>query len=456
MKADSTGDILRQFETGLARFDRPDAVRIGAELKLPLVRESGEAASREEVESLWRFLAERAWTDDTENGRLIGASRPGEMNDTVGSSETGYCKTEFSLAHVSDLHALSRQLDELRSDLDAFSARSGLHFLGCGVHPVTPPGPDLRVIKERASVWGEIFRSNEIIPAGEGDDMDLFTVNAGSHVHVSLPPTDAIEAVNVINGFAPAQFALNANAGVWRNTIDPDHEMVSEIFWDWWAPARGRVGIPPEPFTDLAHYAEMIAGLDLLYVKRPDGPLTFDKSPTLGEFLAAGSHPARTLAGEAIDISPAPGDLDLHNSCYWFNARISRYFTVENRVNDQQPPDDLLFPAILTTGLAAALPEGREALAAYAWDDIIRARPDACRRGLDAQVGSQPVTRLIGEMLDVAETGLKRRGRGEEHFLEPIRARFAAGTNPARQARAIFAEGGAPALVRARTLARHG
>ncbi len=457
MTVDST-PVREAFARGLARFDQPGSTRLGAELKFPLVAPDGTAASREDVQHLWRFLADREWTPQTEEGHLIGATRPGERNDTVGSSETGYCKVEFSLAHVADLHALDRQITDLRTDLREFTEHTDRHFLGCGIHPVTPPSPELRMTKKRASVWGEIFRSNEVIPPGTGDDMDLFTINAGSHVHVSLPPGEAISAVNVLNGFAPAQIAINANSSVWRNAVDPDHEMVSEAFWDWWAPARGRVGLPPHRFTDLDHYADTIAELDLLYVRRPDGQPTFPDPPTFGEFLEAPSHPAQLATTDdrknprRVSVSPEPGDLDLHNSCYWYNARISRYFTVENRVNDQQPPTDLLLPAALTTGLTAALPEAGEALAAWDWPDLTRARPDAYRHGLDARVGDRPVTDLITQMLDVANLGLRRRGLDEERHLDPLRARFAARTNPAREARTIFAQGEAPALVAARTL----
>jgi len=388
----------------------------------------------------------------SEDGRLVGAARPGPRNDTVASSETGYCKTEFSLAHAADLHEIEEILAAIREDLHAFSERSGLHFLGCGIQPVTAPSPDLMVRKERADVWREIFSSNGRIPEGEGDDMDFFTVNAGSHVHVSLPPDQAIEAVNVLNAFAPAQIALNGNARVWRGEVDLSHDAVSEAFWDWWGPARGRVGLTPRPFVDADDYIEAIAGLDLLYVKRDREPLVFDRRPSLAEFLAADRYPARTLAGEAVEIEPDPADLDLHNSCYWYNARISRYFTVENRVNDQQPPDDLLVPTALTAGLTAALPEAKEARARHSWDDLARARIDAYRHGLFARVGKHPVAEMAEEMLAIARLGLERRGRDEVRFLAPLVDRLARRTNPAREAADLFASSGAPALVAARSL----
>lgn len=444
--------ITDQFRKGLARFAGHHRPRIGVELKLPLVQADGQAASREEVESLWRFLVDRGWDAQSEDGRLVGATRPGEQNETVGSSETGYCKTEFSLAHADNLLDVDDTLRAIRADLDAFHETSGLHFLGTGLHPVTPPSQDLRVRKQRASVWGNIFRSNTCLPVSEGDDMDLFTVNAGSHVHLSLAPEHAFDAVNVFNGFAGAQLALGANGNIWRNRIDDELVAAGELFWDWWELARGRAGVPAAAFTDLEHYAQTVADMDLLYVKRDGESLTFPERPTLASFLAGGRHPARTVGGDTVEITPEAADLDLHNSCYWFNARISRYFTVENRVHEQQPPEDLLAPAALTTGLSAALPEAREALARHQWSSLIEARPAACRHGLGAEVDGLSLHSLSSEMLEIAELGLKRRGLGEERYLSGLHERLRQRRTPSDQNRLLFEQGGAPALVAARSL----
>jgi len=445
--------ITGQYEQGLKRFAKATQPRIGAELKLPLVRAAdGTAASREQVDALWRYLIERGWSPQMEGKRVIGATLPGEQNDSVGSSETGYCKVEFSLAHVADLHALAANLDSLRKELHGFARENELQFLGCGTHPVTPPSAELRVKKERASVWGSIFRSNQVIPAEVGDDMDVFTVNAGSHVHVSLPPESVIDAVNVMNGFAPAQIAINGNGSVWRGAIDPDYLSVSEAFWDWWAPAKGRVGIPPQPFADLHHYVDRIAAMDLLYVKREGGPLTFPKSPTLAAFFDSPSFLVQTAEGDKVEVTPDSADLDLHNSCYWYNARISRYFTVENRVNDQQPPDAMLVPSAITLGLASALPEACEALSTYDWAELVEARVSAYHKGLEASVGSRPIKPLCESMLEVVELGLKRRGLGEERYLAPLKSRIQTGISPAQEANQLFQTGGIQKLIEARAI----
>ncbi|MCP4645013.1 MAG: hypothetical protein GY851_31515, partial [bacterium] len=193
--------------------------------------------------------------------------------------------------------------------------------------------------KERSSFWDTVFPSNHVIPPDEGDDVHLFTVNAASHVHVSLPEEEAIKAVNVLNGFAGAQIALMANSSVWRGRVDEDHRCVAERFWDWWRPAQGRIGVPETPFAGVSHYVQSVAQLKPVYVKRDGKPVILRDYDSFAEYYADPSPEGRDLSGACVPLVPSPKDIETHNSCYWYNARISRYYTVENRVCDQQPPD---------------------------------------------------------------------------------------------------------------------
>ena len=345
------------------------AHRLGAELKFPLVTPDGSAAPESAVHALWDYLVERGWeaVRDAMTGNVIGAKKPGERNDTMASCETGYCKPEFSLAHVSDLHQLHRSIAELRAEIRFFSEQNDVLFLGYGIHPVTPPSKHLLMKKGRTSVWNKVFTSNQYVPEEDGDDLHLFTINTASHVHVSVPMDEAVRAVNVLNGFAGAQIALTANSNIWRGAIDKRYKCVAEKFWDWWMPDGERVGIPGEPFQNLHHYVQTVAGFRPVFVKRAGKPIVLQKYATFEEYF----HNKRAVGidhlGREVSFAPEKGDIDLHSSCYWFNARISQYYTVENRANDQQPPDALLAIAALTVGLISALPEAEEELASYEW-----------------------------------------------------------------------------------------
>jgi len=445
--------FITGFEEGAAA-NKSGGRRIGAELKFPVVNADGTAVRKEIICDLWQYLQKRGWKPLTDalTGEVSGASTPGERNDTVASCETGFCKSEFSTAHVPNLFELSHQIDSLRKVLREFGERKGVCFLGYGIQPLTPPSKRLAFRKTRSSVWETALSSNRCIPREFGDDVHLFTINSATHVHLSVTPDEAVPAVNVLNGFAGAQIALTAHSNLWLGHIDKVYRCVAEKFWDWWMPDGSRVGVPPRPFNDLTDYVNAVASLRPIYVERAGRPLVLTKYETFDEYYHAGRAVGLDSDGREVSIVPAKSDIDLHNSCYWYNARISRYYTVENRCNDQQPPQDLICVAALTLGLAEALPEAEQVLAKLDWQRLRASRELACRAGLSGGRGSVYLADLAGHMLKLAELGLRRRGLGEEKFLAALEKRLRERRCPADEVEELFNQGSINALISERRI----
>lgn len=446
--------FIRKFRKAL-EIRKASARRIGAELKFPLVNRDGSAAGRKTINALWHYLQDQGWEPlrDGVTGRIVGARKPGELNHTVASCETGYCKTEFSLAHVANLFDLERSVHELKEELRPFSEQNQVYFLGYGIHPVTPPSKRLLMEKARAGVFDKIFASNRSIAQHYGNDLHLFTINAASHVHVSVSLEEAIPAVNVLNGFSGAQIALTAHSNIWRDRIDPRFQCVSEKFWDWWMPESERVGVPEKPFEDLRHYVDTVKEFQPVFVKREGKPIIVgNQYETFEELYSADKAVGYELTGQEIMFTPTVSDFDLHNTCYWYNARISHYYTVENRVNDQQPPEDLICIAALTLGLVSIAAEANEEIASYDWELLRDMREAACRDGMNGTVSGLNVVDLAGNMLDLAHRGLTIRGLGEERFLAPLYRRLEQQKNPADMAEHMFRSEGMESLLDARRI----
>jgi glutamate--cysteine ligase len=432
----------------VARQDH-DERRIGAELKFPLVNSDGSAASFETVCKLWEYLKSSGWrpVKDNMSGHTIGAKRKGQLNDTIAGCETGYCKVEFSLAHVGNLFRMEKQINELREELQPFCKDNNATFLCYGIHPVTLPCRNLMMKKGRTSPWVKAFGSNRHISRENGDDVHLFTINAASHVHISVTLEEAVDAVNILNGFSGPQIALTANSNIWENKIDPDYKCVAEKFWDWWMPDCNRVGVPLKPFENIKDYVRTVANLKPVYVVRNGKPIILQKYKTFDEYYRAGRAVGTDKDNKEVSFTPDKSDIDLHNSCYWYNSRISRYYTVENRVNDQQPPDALLSVSALTLGLVSALAEAKDEISLYDWQTLRQMREIACQHGLDGKKNTIRLVRLALRMLVIARLGLLRRGLGEEKYLAPLEERLCSFECPADRAADIFEDGGAGALV---------
>lgn len=413
--------------------------RIGAELKFPVVDGNGLPPSQEKIDALWRYLADKGWQAkiDPVTDEIVGAKYPGELNHTQAGCETGYCKVEFSLAHVGDLHVLSQQVEALRATLKPFSEQHNIHFLGYGIQPCAAPSSDLFLTQARSSVWEEVCPSNQILPKNEGDDVNMFTVNAGSHVHCSVPADEAVNVVNLFNGYAPAFIALTANSSVWKNRIS-NYLCIAEKFWDWWSPASDRSGLAPREFNNLPDYLESVLDYRPIFIMRDGNPILLKDYDRFIDFYSSEFAQGETLDNEMVNIAPTEADLGLHNSCYWYCGRISKYYTVELRCCDQQRPDELLSVSSLVLGLVSNGDAAREALSSITWEELAEARHQACLNGLEGVYARGTLADFAKMLVDIAEEGLRKRGLGEEIYLEAAKKRCEKGVSPGAEIRNIF------------------
>jgi len=258
--------------------------------------------------------------------------------------------------------------------------------------------------------------------------------------------------VNILNGFCAAQVALTAHSNVWRGSLDPNYKCVAEKFWDWWMPEEGRVGIPEKSFDDLKDYVQTISDFQPVYVKRDGKPVVLTEYDGFAEYYDEEQATGKDINGEEVDIAPEKKDIDLHGTCYWYNARLSHYYTVENRLNDQQPPGELHTIAALTLGLTSAQDKAHEVIKDYNWDTLRDAREEACRRAIEGEMEGLNLADFAAEMLEVAHAGLKKRELGEEEYLQPLHQRLEENRCPADEVEDIFNHEGIEGIIENRCL----
>ncbi|MBI3732852.1 MAG: hypothetical protein HY259_05265, partial [Chloroflexi bacterium] len=140
-----------------------------------------------------------------------------------------------------------------------------------------------------------------------------------------------------------------------------------------------------------------------------------------------------------------------HEHYTWNSARArTEHSTIEIRPACQQPQSESLAASALSLGFVEAAPAIAEyverVLGVDPWPTMLRYRKAVIHDGLRAQ---EPVKKFLSSLVQEAENGLRRRGRGEETFLGPIWARLEERRAPADRARALFVKKGMPALIEA-------
>lgn len=404
--------------------------RVGVELKFPVVKADGEAIEKKDLLSFWQFLSNQGWeTVFDPAGKPTGVKRAGEQKEDFLSAETGFCKVEFSLGHTEHLFSLAAKIRELAQLAASFCAETGIILLGLGIQPLTPPGRELFLSKPRNLFWQRAFKETLL---------ELFTVNASLQVHVDMAPKEVVQALNVFNGLAGVQIALNANSTVWQGKVDERFKALNEAFWEWWLPGDRRVGMPFRKFSSFEDYFQRICAYRPVYVVRGDAFLGIAHYESFRAYAESSAPYGKTLKEEEVLLRPAFQDFQLHSTFCWHDARLSRYFTLENRPNCEQPPEATLAVPALTLGLMEELGGVAAFLKEFTWEELREARWEAIQKGLDARVGRFPIVFLCTEMVRLAEKGLKKRALGEEVFLAPLWERIAQRECPADETRRVY------------------
>lgn len=399
---------------------------VGREAEFPLVSVDGRAG---DASRLWPLLMEEGCQPIRDEvpggppGAVIGVRGPGWQCLV----EVGRCTVEVVVGPRPSLHDLHRDVGRALSMVLPAARRAGYRLLGYGIQPRTRPGPAVLAPKRRYSVMRR----------ATGDRWLRWGVTASDQIHVAVSRDEVIPVLNALNGLSGAVIALTANSPVYGGRPGRFASGREGLMEDATGEAY-RHGALPRPFADIEDWVRFVLGFRCLFL--PDGRGGFQE-------------PGRPM----VDVIGGRPDLKaflFHDHYVWPSARPrARLGTMEIRPACQQPPHESWAAAALAAGLAE---EHRQAwvlvedrFGPNGWNALLAVRRRAVRSGI--RLGEED-RRFLGEVVGLAERGLAARGLGEEHLLDPVRARLERGEGPADVARRNAVRGGPPALVDALAL----
>ncbi|MGH2373938.1 MAG: glutamate-cysteine ligase family protein [bacterium] len=374
-----------------------------------------------DVSLVWEpLLAEgkaRITYDDPNGRRMIERVDLGPVGYEV---EMGRATVEVVLPPAVDLHELETVSAEAIGRLVRAAASRGMLVLGYGIQPRTPRSSRLMTPKQR---YRALFRA-------VGGAWLHFTTTASDQVHVDVSRDELMDAVNVLNVLSGPIIALTANSSVYAGRPG---RFVSGREGLLAALGGYRHGMTPKRFSSLEEFMAFICG-QTCYVLKQDG-----------RYVPYGRPFTSYLAAHGPDL----GAYLIHEHYMWNSARPrSQHGTIEIRPACQQPPDEPLAASALALGFVEAMNDAWaylcERLGPDPWPAMVAYRRAAVRDGLRA---SEPAPGFLAGLVDLAEVALSRRGRGEERYLVPIRARLESGVLPADRVTTLFQRDGVAAFI---------
>ncbi|MDR7522107.1 MAG: glutamate-cysteine ligase family protein [Armatimonadota bacterium] len=392
--------------------------RIGREAEFPLVWPDGRAG---DAALLWEpLLGEgggRIAYDDPTGRRLTVRVDLGQVGYEI---EMGRATVEVVLPPVEDLHQLDALSATAVGRLVRAAAARGMVVLGYGIQPRTPGSVTLMTPKAR---YVALHRAI-------GRPWLHFTTTASDQLQVDIARFELVDVINTLNLLSGPIIALTANSSVYAGRVGRYASGREGLLA---ALGAHRHGMTPRPYATLEEFLTFICGQTCYVLRDSTG------------FAPYGRPFTSYLATHGPDL-----DAYLWHEHYTWNSARPRahHATIEIRPACQQPPDEGLAAAALSLGLVEAWPRAWafvcDRLGPDVWPAMEAYREDAVRRGLRAR---EPVLGLLAGLVDLCEDALRRRGRGEEEFLRPIRRRLEARLLPADRAVRLFRSGGLRALI---------
>lgn len=450
--------------------------QVGLELEFPVVKTAtGRGMDRVSAENLWRSFAEcdSSWSTVRQEvtGSVTGVCRTSEGFVEHLDTDTGVCTVEVSLAPQETIGLAVHAANLVVRDLQRLLDKMGYTLLCTGTQPRTWFDPARKTPKDWYLLLSRRWRFHH------------WSVPTASHqVSVDVTPDEAVRAVNVLCGFAGIFAGLTASSPIARGAVQPWKETRN---WIWHercrrvTPAEAAYtsnGIPPTPFRDTGSYVEYCwdSRVFLLTDLKSSGYEVGGGRSFKDVILSRDPVPARRWDRTPVEVTADREMLDRIHQYGWlaaklhyaFDARtdlesvraalgagqIGAYFEehavhtyVENRTCGVAPEGDEGVAAALTMGVVEKLDDAEVLLRELGWDEWRLLWVTASERGLSSD--DPKALEVTRRLVELADAGLRARGVGEEHLLEPVYARLDRRETPADDMIRAFNSGGTRHLI---------
>ena len=284
-----------------------------------------------------------------------------------------------------------------------------------------------------------------------GDVMDFHEYpgygmfSSASQVQLDVPYDDLIDNINVFSKLEPIKALLFSNSVLLED--NEDYVCFRDLLWE-----HSTHGINPnnigmydiefESIDELLSYLESLnmycVMRDGFYINFPSIGLKdfFAKDKIEGEYYCKGQY-------KTIEFEPSLDDIKYLRAFKFINLTFRG--TLEYRSVCTQPIRDSMSVAAFHVGLKHKVNELRD-LFFYAdiysnSNDVAEFRRLLIKANISDSVDEDAFYELAEKVLDLASTGLKERGLGEEVFLEPLYENLKNRTNPGKRLLGALNEG---------------
>lgn len=414
---------------------------IGIEIEMPIINLSKkpveEAVAHKMAEAFRRHFSFKVAARDSEGNpyNLINE----KSGDSL-SFDCSYSNLEFSMGKRRTIFEIKESFDKYYAYVAKYLKRHSHTVTGMGINPHCDINHNYPIPSERYRMLLHYLRSYKEHLGEKGAHFhkrpDFGTFTSASQVQLDVDYENLIDVLNVFGLLEPYKVLLFANS---PSKEYPNLLCSRNIFWEesMHGYNKRNIGLFNKPLRNIDDLVSYIKETSIYCAER-DGKY-FDFSPIpVKEYFNRGNVEGKYFDGKRYrtkSLTPEIGDIKYLRTFKLEDLTFRG--TVEYRSACCQPIKDSMTIAAFHTGLLEKLPELKELLAK---DRVIYGHghdADSLQHLFSAKVlpefvDQQKLRNQLLKILSLAESGLQKRGFGEEIFLVPLFDRAERLSNPAK------------------------
>ncbi len=457
-------------------------IMIGYEFEF-LVREGNKLLSKKTVLEVHKKLAGEGWKPkyDPDTGGFTGSTKDGiyvTTDDGVGVMELNMPPTDT--VQESDL-----RLTDLLTKLQEIYRSLGASIVGTSVYPgnfdvlnpkcreycLHPDCCEKSIIK---LVLAQRLKENH----------HYFFLVAANHIWLDLPKNDIARHLWTFNRLSPLIYALCANGPFFGNkksgTLDARDELWRGGFAKSTIPHDNSIfGYYQKEYEMIFDYFDFLMESPPYFLFRNGAGFKVQNSATtMHDVIYSESTPATWGKGGDFVATPSLEDVFELQHTTFPHARLKFFlreglsveefksaydsrnekkfldcfakFCLEVRSVCAQKKEELSSAPAFVLGVQEHIEKAHELVSTQPYGFWNELHAKVLKDGLQAEHGGVSVVDLARRVLEIAEEGLKKRGKGEEQFLGPIRERIEKKQNPAQELLSVWEKEGMEGVYKTR------
>jgi gamma-glutamylcysteine synthetase len=456
---------------------------IGIENEYIGVKKNGDAMTRTDVVILWKKLAKAGWKSkiDTYNGELLGAYKKTKYGVISIDNDGGAPLVEVSYPPYPDIHTTKKEQKKVISLLNKLIGKNN-RLLGYGCAPFTNP--------KDVALTPKCYYPDLLTIVNEYKHMQPFFMEGATQINIGGTLKELHKALNLFFRLDAILYALFANTPIHKGKIS-EYKDIRGKHYDNLKKGLNKTHrdlfcMNDRPFRSWKEYVVNLLDRPgrLLFAKNKFYRV-LDKRKLFNIFTERKQLKVREVKKTYFKNTKEKKaykkhkleqeiELDIHDTLLtqnvnWLDVRLRFSFkenasteeyikklkgTAQNfekfleknldnqyieirPVSTQQPKDQMIAPAFCL-GLIENMKKAQKLMERNSWKFWHKMRVQAYTHAMDAKVGNVPIDKFFKPLYEIAYEGLKKRKKGEEIFLEPLKNNIENHVSPADMAKKIF------------------